>query len=317
MTYDQLTAFLAVAREGTFTAASWMLHKSQPAVSKLVRNLEEEIGVALFDRAQYRATLTDAGRLFLERAAAVIEGSEALKTFGMQLAGKVEPVVRIAVEAVTPLAPIMGILRAVQDRHPAARIELGTERLSGAADALREGRADLVVASKLGIEVVELEIVPFCTVRIVPVARADHPVAVTPAAIPRALLRSHAQIVLRDSSQDPDAPSLNVLEGGLRWRVTDVAAKEEIIRAGMGWGGLPEHVIAAALTAGELVALDVPEFEVRAMELFAMRRRDRPYGVVTTALWKGLEQHGASAPDRAPTSRPRSGKRPVRQRARR
>src|SRR5262249_16696265 len=148
-------------------------------------------------------------------------------------------------------------------------------------------------------------------VRIVPVARADHPVAVAPAPIPRALLRAHAQIVLRDSSQDPDAPSLNVLEGGLRWRVTDVAAKEEIIRAGMGGGGLPAPVVAAAVSSGDLVALDVPEFEVKAMELFAMRRRDRPHGVVATALWEGLKQHGASAPVRAPapTSRRRPGKR--------
>ena len=86
MTYDQLVAFLAVAGEGTFTAASAALHKSQPAVSKLVRNLEDELGVQLFDREQYRATLTDAGRLFHERAASVIESSEALKTFGKQLA---------------------------------------------------------------------------------------------------------------------------------------------------------------------------------------------------------------------------------------
>ena len=66
VTYDQLVAFLAVADEGGFGAASATLHKSQPAVSKLVRNLEDELGVALFDRGQYRATLSDAGRLFRE-----------------------------------------------------------------------------------------------------------------------------------------------------------------------------------------------------------------------------------------------------------
>src|SRR5258707_15727281 len=110
MTYDQLDAFLRVASEGSFTAASASLHKSQPAVSKLVRNLEDELGVQLFDREQYRATLTDAGRLFYERAASVIESSEALKTFGMQLAGRIEPIVGLAVEAVTPLAPIMQTL---------------------------------------------------------------------------------------------------------------------------------------------------------------------------------------------------------------
>src|SRR4029077_6594854 len=288
MTFDQLGAFLSVASEGTFTAASAALHKSQPAVSKLVRNLEDELGVQLFDRKQYRATLTDAGRLFYERAASVIESSEALKTFGMQLAGRIEPIVRLAVEAVTPLAPIMQILRAAQERYPTVRIELATERLAGAADALREGRADLAVATRLGIDTAKLELAHFRTVRILPVARADHPLAAAGKPGPRALLRAHAQIVLRDSAHGADSPSLNVLEGGLRWSVTDVAAKKEVILAGMGWGGLPEHVVADALASGELVVLDVPEFEVGVMELFAMRRRDRAHGVVASALWADL-----------------------------
>lgn len=295
MTYDQLVAFLAVAGEGTFTAASAALHKSQPAISKLVRNLEGELGVELFDREQYRATLTDAGRLFYERAATVIENSEALKTFGMQLAGRIEPIVRLAIEAVTPLAPLMRILRALQERYPTVRIELTTERLAGAADALREGRADLAVATKLGIDAAKLELAHFRSVRILPVARADHPLAAAGPPVPRALLRAHAQIVLRDSAHAIDTPSLNVLEGGLRWSVTDVAAKKEVILAGMGWGGLPEHVVAAALASGELVALEVPEFEVGLMELFALRRRDRAFGVVASALWEEIKRSGEEA----------------------
>jgi DNA-binding transcriptional LysR family regulator len=295
MTYDQLVAFLAVAGEGTFTAASFALHKSQPAVSKLVRNLEDELGLQLFDRAQYRATLTDAGRLFHSRAASVIESSEALKSFGMQLAGDIEPIVRLAVEAVTPLAPIMQILRAAQERYPTVRIELSTERLIGATDALREDTADLAVATKLGVDSVKLELAHFRTVRILPVARFDHPLALSGAPIPRGLLRAHAQIVLRDSAQGMDSPSVNVVEGVLRWSVTDVAAKKEVILAGMGWGGLPEHVVADALASGELVQLEVPEFEVGAMELFAIRRRDRAHGVVASALWEELKRTGASA----------------------
>ena len=138
MTYDQLVAFTTVAAEGTFTGASEALHKSQPAVSKLIRNLEGELGVVLFDRTQYRATLTDCGRVFYERAAAVIESTHALRGFGLALGGKVEPIVRLEVEAVTPLDPIVKILRDVEARFPSVRFELHTERLAGAAEALRE-----------------------------------------------------------------------------------------------------------------------------------------------------------------------------------
>ncbi|WP_437934771.1 LysR family transcriptional regulator [Sorangium sp. So ce341] len=307
MTYDQLAAFLAVAVEGSFSAASARLHKSQPAVSKLVRNLERELGVELFDRREYRATLTDAGRLFRERAAAVIESTEALRSFGARLSGKAEPIVRLAVDAVTPLGPIMGVFRGVQARYPMVRIELGTERLSGAADALRERRADLAVATRLAIDASEVEIARFCGVRVLPVARFDHPVATCGAPIPPALLRAHAQIILRDSAQGSASPSLNVLEGGLRWTVTDVAAKKEVILAGMGWGGLPEHVAADALARGELVRLEVPEFEVDVMELFVMRRRDRPHGLVAQALWEALLRGGpdAGAPASAGAARRR------------
>ena len=48
--FYQLVAFVAVAAEGSFTAASAKLHKSQPAVSKLIRNLEDEFGIELFDQ---------------------------------------------------------------------------------------------------------------------------------------------------------------------------------------------------------------------------------------------------------------------------
>ena len=167
MTYDQLVAFTTVAAEGTFTGASEALHKSQPAVSKLIRNLEGELGVVLFDRTRYRATLTDAGRVFYERAAAVIESTHALRGFGLALGGKVEPIVRLAVEAVTPLDPIVKILRDVEARFPSVRFELHTERLAGAAEALRDGRADVVVATMLGIDAAKVDATPFARIRIV------------------------------------------------------------------------------------------------------------------------------------------------------
>ena len=297
MTYDQLLAFTTVAADGTFTAASATLHKSQPAVSKLIRNLERELGVELFDRTRYRATLTDAGRVFYERAAAVIDSTHALRGFGLALGGKVEPIVRLAVDAVTPLERIVTTLRDVEAQFPSVRFELHTERLAGAAEALHERRADVVVATTLGIDTAKVDAMPFGRVRIAAVARADHPVARRRPPVPPALLRAHPQIVLRDSAHAA-SPSLNVLEGGLRWTVTDVASKKELILAGMGWGGLPEHVAADELASGTLRALVIPEF-AESMDLFTMRRRDRAHGVVATALWEALGRPGATPTLRA------------------
>jgi DNA-binding transcriptional LysR family regulator len=64
----QLETFLAVAQTGSFSAAAKRMHRTQPAVSQLVRKLEEEVGEALFDRSSRDGMLTDAGRVLEEYA---------------------------------------------------------------------------------------------------------------------------------------------------------------------------------------------------------------------------------------------------------
>ncbi|WP_438008243.1 hypothetical protein WME89_05740 [Sorangium sp. So ce321] len=81
--------------------------------------------------------------MFHERAAAVIESTEALWSFGMRLSGKVEPIVRLAIGAVTPLGPIVGIfpgVQAVAMRHGPARPG-GAGALGGAASPRPRRRA--------------------------------------------------------------------------------------------------------------------------------------------------------------------------------
>ncbi len=64
----QLETFLAVAQTGSFSGAAKVVHRTQPAVSQVVRKLEEELGEALFDRSSRDGTLTDAGRVLQEYA---------------------------------------------------------------------------------------------------------------------------------------------------------------------------------------------------------------------------------------------------------
>jgi DNA-binding transcriptional LysR family regulator len=293
MTIDQLLAFKAVASLGTFAAAAAELHKSQPAISKLVQNLEAELGLTLFDRAAYRATLTDVGKLFFERAAQLVADTEALHSFGLALGRGGEPVVKLVLEAVTPLDPVLAALRDVQALFPAVRYQLRTERLSGALEAMRDASADLAITSVQGMDPRTMTAQRFRDVRIIPVASREHALSRAGAPVPTGLLRKHAQVVLRDSARGDLTHSMNVLEGGLRWTVTDVTAKLQIIEAGMGWGGLPEHVVAPGLRDGTLVALTIREFDVSVIELSTLRRHDRLQGPVAQALWSRLRQERA------------------------
>jgi DNA-binding transcriptional LysR family regulator len=288
MTHDQIEAFVSVASEGSFTLAAQRLHKSQSAVSKLVRNLESELGLLLFDRAEYRAALTDAGRAMLERALGVLEKARELQAFGRTLAGKHEPAVRLALDAITPLSLVVGVLRRTGKLFPDVRLELYTEHMGGALEALEEGRVELAITSRAAFDARATEVAPLAEVVILAVAHRDHPVAKAgrPAAL--GLLRQHPQIVLSDSARRTFSPSINVIDGGVRWNVSDMSAKRELILSGMGWGGLPHHLIQKELRRGTLVELSVREFHAASIALSLARRRDRTAGVVARHLWSGL-----------------------------
>jgi DNA-binding transcriptional LysR family regulator len=196
--------------------------------------------------------------------------------------------VRLAIDAITPLALVLDVLRAIGKRFPEVRLELSTEHMGGAVEALEEGRVELALTSRAAVDPRVIEAEPFAPVAILAVAHRDHPLARTRGPVPASVLRNHAQIVLSDSARRTFSPSINVIEGGLRWNVSDLSAKKEIIAGGMGWGGLPRHLIERELRRGTLVELSVREFHADAIALYSARRRDRAAGVVARALWTGL-----------------------------
>lgn len=73
MEFRFLQYFLAIVREGSITAAAEALHISQPALSRQMHDLEEELGVTLFERGNRRITLTEEGMIFRKRAEEILQ----------------------------------------------------------------------------------------------------------------------------------------------------------------------------------------------------------------------------------------------------
>ena len=89
MFFRQLKYFMAVAEAGRFTEAAKRINVSQPALGLQIKNLEEELGVTLFDRHSRGVKLTDAGNILLDYANEIISKIEEAKLAIKDVAGTV------------------------------------------------------------------------------------------------------------------------------------------------------------------------------------------------------------------------------------
>lgn len=82
-----LQYFIQVTHFNSFTKAAEHLYITQPTISKMIKNLETELGVELFDRSRKQLTLTDAGRVVLEQAKLIDKAFSNLETEMEYLSG--------------------------------------------------------------------------------------------------------------------------------------------------------------------------------------------------------------------------------------
>lgn len=250
---DQLTAFVAVVDEGSFSAAGRRLGRVQSAVSYAIAQLEEALGTSLFDRSGRTPELTASGRALVAEARLVLAQARELTEAATRLQEGIEPVLRVAIDAVYPADQLVRICLEFQTVFPttALRIEVGL--LGDAVALVRSGRADLGACNLAGGGESELAVAWLGTVHVVPVCAPSHPLARAPAPQRAALLRHHVQIVqferIRAATEDQ-----GVL-GSRTWRVSDTDLKLGLLRAGAGWGSLPLDLVADDLASGTLVQL--------------------------------------------------------------
>src|SRR4249919_970945 len=123
MQLQDLSTFLTVASERSFSSAAKKLHRTQPAVSQGIRRLEEELGERLFDRTSRTGTLTEAGRLLQDYAMRLMrlasDAEQAVRELQQVRRGRV--VIGANEAAVHTLLPIVD--RFTRE-HPHARVEV-------------------------------------------------------------------------------------------------------------------------------------------------------------------------------------------------
>jgi len=163
MELRQLRVFVAIAEEGTFTAASERLMLVQSAVSATIRALERELGAALFERTTRRVALTDAGHALLPEARAVLEASRLAVDAVDQVKGGLRGTVSIGIMQATAgqAVSVPKLIAGFQNEHP--HVTVSVSHVGGSANIaahVRDGELDLGILSLPGdvpgVELTEL-----------------------------------------------------------------------------------------------------------------------------------------------------------------
>jgi LysR family transcriptional regulator, hydrogen peroxide-inducible genes activator len=174
MELHQLRYFVAVAQTGNFTRAAERCHVSQPSLSQQVLKLERRLGQPLLNRLGRRAVLTDAGRLLLDRATAILAAVDEAER---RLAdGDGAPGGRLAVGAIPTIAPYLlpPALEGFGRRCPGVELAVQEDVTRNLVAAVVEGELDLAVVA-LPIAEERLHLEPVLTEALLVAAPRGHP----------------------------------------------------------------------------------------------------------------------------------------------
>ncbi|MBE0617433.1 MAG: LysR family transcriptional regulator, partial [Proteobacteria bacterium] len=165
MNFRHLEAFVQVAAQGGFTRAAEALYLTQPTVSGQVKELEQELGVALFDRLPRAVELTEAGRLLLPEARMILEARNRLLEQSSSYLGLLWGTLRVHASTIPGEYLLPSRLAAFKRAHPEVRVRLHVASSAQVLDAVGAGEAALGVVGRLG-EAAGLSNAPLWTDRI-------------------------------------------------------------------------------------------------------------------------------------------------------
>ncbi len=245
MDTQQLKAFLLVAEKQSFSLAAEKLHLTQPAVSKRVALLEEQLGTCLFDRIGRNISLTEAGHALLPHARAVQQELEAAEQSVRDLSGEVAGQLRLATSHHIGLHRLPPVLNEFSKAYSSVHIDIDFMDSEQAYERIMQGKAELAIVTLAPVREASVVTLPIWPDALDFMVGIHHPLA------------QHPDLELKTLSEHPAIlPGLNTYTGQivarlfnqhhLALQVSMATNYLETIRmmtsVGLGWTVLPRSM---------------------------------------------------------------------------
>jgi DNA-binding transcriptional LysR family regulator len=290
ITLDQLRTFIAAVDAGSFSAAGRKLRRAQSGVSQTLANLEAQIGVKLFDRSQRYPRLTEEGRSLLADARAVADNIDGFKARARAMREGLEPELSVAMDVMYPMEALTKAATHSRTTYPHTPLRLYVEALGGVVKPVLDRKCSIGVIGSLPAVSDELQSEPLLDLPLATVVSPAHPLAAMRGAVSASAVAQHVQLVLTDRTTLTEGRDFGVLSP-LTWRMADLGAKHAFLRAGLGWGHMPLHMVQADLDTGALVKIRVQGLPRETlMPMRVVFRKDAPPGPAARTFIAQLKQ---------------------------
>lgn len=263
VTLRQLKVFESVARHVSFTRAAEDLHLSQPAVSMQIKQLEENVGLPLFEQLGRKIFLTEAGREMYHYSRVVAQQLEEADAILEEMKGLTRGRLGIAVASTANYFTTQ-LIATFSRRVEHLTVSLDVTNREGLLRDLDSNETDMVI---MGQPPEDLDLVaePFMDNPLVVIAAPGHPLTAR-RQIPLADLQGEAFVVREHASGTRIAMERFFAERGVQLKagmeMRSNEAVQQAVQAGLGLGIVSIHTLELELETGRLVVLDVESFPI-------------------------------------------------------
>ena len=273
----QLRSFAAVAELGHLTRAAEKLHISQPAVSAQIKALEDELGVALFERVSSGMVLTSAGRRLLPEAQKVVAAAQSLRSRARAIQGEVVGRASVGTVSDPEFVRVGEFLAHALEKHPLLEIRIHHEVTGEAFEKVRDGTLDasFYYGNLEHPEIAAVPLIDFAYRLVAPATWADRikhaswdEIVAMPwiMAPPISTLRTLAEALFNERGSSPV----------MRVESDNEAVIRSLVVAGSGVALMREDVAKEAAAAGEIAIWSNVRLETTLQFLYLKQREHDP-----------------------------------------
>ena len=256
---DAWLVLQTIIDQGGFAQAAQALGRSQSAISYAIANLQDQLGLKLLQTQGRRAVLTVAGERLLTQARLLLVEHAALNSLAEELKDGREPLLRLELDSIVPMAWMGIALEKLSVQYPGTRIQL--RQLS----APSQQGADLALSRH---PLANWSASLLSPIQLIPVAHSEHPLAQAAMPLTHFALSQYPQVEI--------TPSPNTPRSNLGWALQRSDHALGLIRRRLAFGWLPMDEVQSYLESGELKVLSLGEDGRRLIPIYMLTKTTQP-----------------------------------------